>query len=175
MFAWLKLWDPRVWFAVALVVAVAAYTGAVYHAGGVGPRAELHALEDSVAHAQAAHVKEDQRRESLHLKLTKGLDDERVKAIDTARAGWAAYNRVRKSEGRTGGAAQSVQVTAGRCDNEAGNAAVSAAVSVYRNAVVGAVGRFRDGVAGIIETCQLQADALVRLQEWAAEEQRINQ
>ena len=41
MLAWLKLLNPKVWIALAAFILFASYTGAVYHAGGVGP-AETH-------------------------------------------------------------------------------------------------------------------------------------
>ena len=157
---------------VALVVAL--YTIAAFHAGGMAPRAKLAALEASIQTAHDAQVAEDKRREDAHQQLIKGLNDAKTKSVADARAAWAAYNGLRAAQGRTGGNAQPVQIVAGRCDDTAGNDAVSSAVSEYRNGVVAAVGRFRDEIARILEQAQGNTDALVRLQEWAKGEQIIN-
>jgi hypothetical protein len=49
--AWLKTLNPRVWLCVGLFALFAAYTGAVYRAGGSGPRAELGAFKAEVTAA----------------------------------------------------------------------------------------------------------------------------
>jgi len=158
------------WKGIALLVLFAGYTGFVYHAGGADGRA----IGRELALIQAGHVKEDARRTAAHDKLVKGLNNERIKATADARNGWAAYNRMRHNEGKSGDGAKSVPIVAGRCDSASDNAAISAAVSGFRDEVMAAVREFRDAVAGQLEQAQLNTDALMRLREWAAQEQSIN-
>lgn len=165
---------PRLWAALAAFLLVAGYTAVVYRAGGAAPRAELAALTASVKAASDIIAKRDADREEQHKQLLKRKDDERIKATADARDAWSAYNRLRKSQGSASGNAKPVPVTTDRCDDPASNQAISAAISRYRDDVRAAHEGSRDAVAAILEQAQLQVDALVRLQEWAVQEQQIN-
>lgn len=179
----LKAIDPRVWLAVAAALIFIAYTAAVYHAGGIKPRAAFAKLEADVKTAHAEHVKEDARREANHLDLVKGKDNERAQAIDTVAASWSSYadSLQHAAPGRARADAKPVPVAAERCNDASGNQDVSAAVSSYRDDVRSAVADlraafdgFRDADAKRFAVCDKQTGALIRVQEWAGAEREIN-
>lgn len=67
--AWLKTVNPRVWLYAGLFALFAGYTGAVYHAGGNGPRAELAAFKTEIAaagrEAEARNERDRRAREAV--------------------------------------------------------------------------------------------------------------
>lgn len=61
MFAWFKLLSPKLWLAIALVVATALALGYAYKLGGDAPRAEVHRLVDLNTQRLAAEAAERAR------------------------------------------------------------------------------------------------------------------
>ena len=104
---------------------------------------------------------------------------EKKHADTTARlaAGWdAERNRLRSdAEVVRAGAAARAPVASGLSVDTADNAAISAAVSGFRDEVRAAVDQFIGEAAKQLEQAQLNTDALMRLRAWAVQEQRINQ
>lgn len=175
MIAWLKLINPKVWIVVALFILFALFTGAVYRAGGAGPRADLVVLKEGVRAAHSAQVKEDARREAEHKTLIKGKDDEREKTILAVSSAWDTYAAgLRADASRAKRDTESVRIASKRCDNATGNDAVSAAVSSFRDEVRAAVAGFREEVAGQLKQAQLNTNQLIRVQDALAKEQQIN-
>ena len=175
MFEWLKLIDTKVWLYLAVALAVAAYTGAVYHAGGAGPRAELAGLESRVQLAHDTQVAEDGRREREHKKLIQEKDNDRVESEALTVAAFSAYvASLRAPASVAGEDKKPIPITSERCDDPAADKAISAAVQGFRDEVRAAVADFRDEVAGSLEEAQKNTDALIRVQKWGVGEQEIN-
>lgn len=186
MIAWLKALNPKVWFAIALLVLFAGYTAAVYRAGGAGPRAKLSGLQEAIRIVHLAQVKEDARREDAHQALIKEKDNERLQAIADTTLSWDSYVAgLRTAPSGASEDKKPVRIASQRCDNATGNDAVSAAVSGFRDearsavadfeAETGAaVGGFRAEVAGQLKQGQLNTDQLLRVQDALAKEQQIN-
>lgn len=75
MFAWLKVLDPRVWIAIALVVATAAALGYTYHLGGEAPRAVI-----------AERLKSDQLARLHRMKNVERTNDENTRRTNALNA-----------------------------------------------------------------------------------------
>lgn len=74
MFAWLKLLDPRIWIALALVVVTTAVLGYTYHLGGEGPRAELAAKVKAEQAAALQRMKNVERTNEENDRRTAALN-----------------------------------------------------------------------------------------------------
>lgn len=167
--------SPNVWLAIGVFVAFSSYTGAVYYAGGRGPRADLTTLKTSIAAAAKQQKAQDAARESAHDKLVKRKDDERIQAMAANDDRWRLYiaglpkprSGARKDE-------KPIPITAEGLNDAADRARVSDAVSAFRDEVRTAFREFRNEVAGQLEECQTNTDTLIRAQDWAAEESAIN-
>lgn len=196
---WLKAFltgiDPRTWLYLAIVAGVVAYTAAVYHAGGVGPRADL-AKEQALHQAEVAKLEAQQESERRQSDVyISQADFDHAENVDRVNKEWDDLVAKMCPGGvdargvcvgpRRDPVREPVRVTAKVCDNEAGNARLSDALQSYR----ADVGRFlsnerdenrrtlaaeRSQVAGLLRSCQLQTDSLVEVQDWAAAEQSIH-
>lgn len=181
MFAFLKALDPKIWVAIGCAILFAAYTGAVYHAGGVGPRADLAKLQSSIETAKAARDVEDKRKAGETAAAITKLEGEKNAAIDNAAAGWAAYDKLQSARGRPGKGAQPVRPVTKVCDSADANNRLSDAIQSYRAEVAaGLDGLFDSLKASGRETGQLlevagkQAIEFNSVKAWAVEARRIN-
>lgn len=161
---------------IALFVAFAGYTAAVFRAGGAGPRAELKSVKAQVDAAHTAFIKRDAQREKQHQQLIGGKNEERLQAIASNNALWRDYIAgLPKPTSGTSKDSKPIPIAAEGLNDAADRERVSAAVSRFRDEVREAAREFRDEVAGQLEHAQLQTDALIRAQVWVVEEQKINQ
>lgn len=74
--ALLKLVNPRVWLAIALLAAFATFTGYVYRKGGDAPRAELAAIKQAAAAAALHRLKNVERTNDENTRRTTALNRE---------------------------------------------------------------------------------------------------
>ena len=153
MFAWLKMLDPKVWMAIALFVAFAAYTGAVYHAGGVGPRARLDTFKAEVraageAQAKAAKVEDARNKERWRLA---NEENARTKSALTIALNSLRHNR--PSSSFVPGAAPGSKRPDLACYD--------------RSEFVGALGGFIEGARGLADEGTAGAVDLNTARKWA--------
>lgn len=142
---------------------VAAIVGGIYYAGGVTPRRELVQFKaEAAAKTAAVEAKMAADKEASDQFIAK-KDYDHETAIAAIRADWMLDRAGRN-------ATKPVPIATGLCENQAGNAAVSDAVQEY----VSAVGRFRAGVAGLLEQADINGAALQCAHDWAEGEQLIH-
>lgn len=184
----------KYWLYIVVAVAVAAWHGVVYYAGGAGPRAELE-KERALHSAEVAALKAEQaadRQASEALIARK--DEEHEANVGRINSEWGAYLDGLCPRGVERGvclgpvrrpATEPVRIRAEVCNDEAGNNRLSDALQVYRTEVGRSVQAERDehgrvlteerrSAGALLAACQRQADALVNLQEAWAEERGIN-
>lgn len=140
------------WRYIAVAAIVASLLGYTYHAGGDSSRAELAALK-------AASVVLQHQHEAL----IKGNDDDYRKSLADRDAYWRDWMQQHPAK-------PTVKVVAGVCQDSAGNAAVSAAVSDYLDTI----GRVRGEIEGIVKSCDAQQEQLVCVVDYAQKDAVIH-
>lgn len=161
------------WLGIALVVIAA--EGAVYWAGGVGPRADLEKMVLEVK-ARTAEIRAmEARAASERQTLITEKDAERAKTAEVVSVAWSAeYRRLQQSAsagGRTPG--KSARIVASVCNDPATDQRLSDAVSKSRDGYRSEIGRYRQGIAGLLEACQLQTGDLINVQQYLARARKI--
>ena len=153
MFAWLKLLDPKMWLAIAVFVLFAGYTAAVYHAGGVGPRAKLTAFTVEVKAKGEAQEKETKAKDAASKERQRLANEENIR---TKRALNIALNSLRNS--RPGSSyVPKPPAGSGRPD-----------LACYdRSEFVGAVGSFIEGARRLVDEGSAGAVDLNTARQWA--------
>lgn len=181
MLTFLKALDPKVWLAIGCAILFAVYTGAVYHAGGIGPRADLAKLQTSIKTAKATRDAEDTRKAGETAATITKLEGEKDDAIADAADAWSAYNGLQSARGRPGKGAKPVRPDTKVCDSADANNRLSGAIQSYRAEVAASLDELYESLkAGGRETGQLlevagkQAIDFNAVKKWAIEARRIN-
>lgn len=167
----------KFWPYIAVGIAVLVVVGIIYHAGGVGPRAELAKYRAEVAGAakmaEAAAAEKKKQSELLTKQMEAKHDEDKKQIVDD----WSNYTAYLAGLlKRPGGSAgeKSIRPVAEVCNDQAANDRLSDALQRYRDEYRSAIGRERLQIAGFLEACQLQTKALVEVQEWAIQERLLN-
>jgi hypothetical protein len=179
----LKALDPKVWLVLAIVAAFSTYTVAVYHAGGVGPRAEMAKLVASYQAAQKAQTEKDATRNAATKQLITKTEADRDANAKAAADNWTAYSKLlrERSASRPGKGTEPVRVAAQVCDNADQNDRLSDAIQSYKSEVRSSLDELwtatterRQETGQLLVTATAQAIDYGSCQAWAVGEKAIN-
>ena len=170
--AWLKLLDPRIWIALALVLATVAVLGYTYHAGWSSANKDhlLYVEREQVILAGIAAKRKETKANAD--RVIEEKDRERKKAVAAIDSRWKRY-LVRELADRTAARPEPVRTAPTICSEPADNDRLSDTVQEYRLGVRDAHEEYRQKVGGLLAVCEAQALDLKLTVEWALEAQRI--
>lgn len=152
----------------AVAIATLLVVVGIYRAGGSAARAELEAFQTQTRLQAERIAEENATDKAASMTLIAQLEKKNADDSAAMRTRWAQW--VREHSGRRSGA-ESVRVDSRVCQDAAGNADVSRAVSAY----LVEVGRFRSDVEGLLERADQDASDLADVRKWIAGEQVIHQ
>lgn len=176
----------KYWLHILIAVAVAAWHGVVYWAGGSGPRAELEKerAERAAAEERADFVDElsaeateqsnkelTDEKSRINAKWAPLVNFQKKRAEDAARARDDLDRRLRDALGKQ----EPVRPTPGCPESGPGGDRLPDAVERYIAAERSREERERADASGLLQTCQVQAGTLKNSGEWARRQRLINE
>ena len=140
----------------AKALALLAIVGAIFYAGGSGPRAELKAFKAEVTAAAEKQKAENARKDAEQTAKFAQQEKDHAEENRVRDASWNS-ELMRLTRARSGGATKPVPIAAGICNDAARDARLSDAIQRAQREVGDAIAEYRAGVAGLIERGEQQS------------------